>query len=274
MLRILTPTGRAVACAGHRPAVFHRADLPDVHDAGGRAVRTTGGTDGMRDTHRGGPGPDMAPPPGAPVLLRRTVVSPTVGLLLAELIVTHLLAADAPITVAIDDTLFRRRGKKVHAVGWFHDGSAAGTAKLGFGNNWVVVAIVVTLPFCSRPVALPVLATLAVKGGATKPELARDLRRRDRRTLRRPRYPPRGRFRLRLRCVRWSRRGHNHDHPSPGQIIATRFLPTPPRPATTQEIMESSKPGRKPPHNRESRAITSQQPRVMSTEVRMNGTTR
>jgi hypothetical protein len=73
-------------------------------------------------------------------------------LLLAELIVTQLLGPGAPITVAIDDTLFRRRGKKIHAVGWFHDGSAAGQIKLGFGNNWVVVAIVVTLPFCSRPV--------------------------------------------------------------------------------------------------------------------------
>jgi hypothetical protein len=98
-----------------------------------------------------------------------------VGLLLAELIVTQLLGPGAPITVAIDDTLFRRRGKKIHAVGWFHDGSAAGQVKLGFGNNWVVVAIVVTLPFCTRPVALPVLAALAVKGGATKPDLARDL---------------------------------------------------------------------------------------------------
>lgn len=98
-----------------------------------------------------------------------------VGLLLAEVIVTRLLAADAPITVAVDDTLFRRRGKKVHAAGWFHDGSAAGQVKLGFGNNWVVVAIVVTLPFCSRPVALPVLAVLALKGGATKPDLARGL---------------------------------------------------------------------------------------------------
>jgi hypothetical protein len=98
-----------------------------------------------------------------------------VGLLLAELIVTRLLAADAPITVAIDDTLFRRRGKKVHTAGWFHDGSATGKVTLGFGNNWVVVAIIVTLPFCSRPVALPVLAALALKGGATKPDLARDL---------------------------------------------------------------------------------------------------
>lgn len=98
-----------------------------------------------------------------------------VGLLLAELIVTQLLGPGAPITVAIDDTLFRRRGKKVHAAGWFHDGSAAGQIKLGFGNNWVVAAIVVTLPFCSRPVTLPVLAALAVKGGATKPDLAREL---------------------------------------------------------------------------------------------------
>jgi hypothetical protein len=97
------------------------------------------------------------------------------GLLLAELTVTQLLPAGAPITVAIDDTLFRRRGKKVHAAGWFHDGSAAGRVKLGFGNNWVVVAIVVTLPFCTRPVALPVLAALAVKGGPVKPDLARDL---------------------------------------------------------------------------------------------------
>ncbi len=98
-----------------------------------------------------------------------------VGLMLAELIVTGLLAPGAPITVAIDDTLFRRRGKKVHGVGWFHDGSAAGQVKLGFGNNWVVAAIVVTLPYLSRPVALPVLATLAVKGGRSKPDLARDL---------------------------------------------------------------------------------------------------
>ena len=99
-----------------------------------------------------------------------------VGLGVAELIVTHLLAPGAPITVVVDDTLFRRRGKKVHGVGWFHDGSAAGQAKLGFGNNWVVAAIIVTLPFCTRPVALAVLATLAVKGGdRSKPDLARDL---------------------------------------------------------------------------------------------------
>jgi hypothetical protein len=98
-----------------------------------------------------------------------------VGLILAELIVTRLLVPGAPVMVVVDDTLFRRRGKRVHGVGWFHDGSAAGQLKLGFGNNWVVAAIIVTLPFCARPVALPVLATLALKGGRSKPDLARDL---------------------------------------------------------------------------------------------------
>jgi hypothetical protein len=97
------------------------------------------------------------------------------GLAVAQSVVSSLLAPGAPILLAVDDTLLRRRGKKVHGVGWFHDGSAAGQVKLGYGNNWVVVAIVVMLPFLSRPVALPVLATLAVKGGATKPDLARDL---------------------------------------------------------------------------------------------------
>jgi hypothetical protein len=63
------------------------------------------------------------------------------------------------VVVAIDDTLFRRRGKKVWAAGWFHDGSAAGPAKTGYGNNWVIAAIVVRLPFPNRPVALPVLAS-------------------------------------------------------------------------------------------------------------------
>lgn len=59
--------------------------------------------------------------------------------------------------VAIDDTLFKRTGKKVHAIGLFHEGSAKGPHKIGLGNNWVIAAIVVTLPICSRPVALPVL---------------------------------------------------------------------------------------------------------------------
>ena len=86
------------------------------------------------------------------------------GLAVARLVVSLLVPAGEPVTVAIDDTLFRRRGKKVWAASWFHDGSAPGPTKTGYGNNWVVAAIVVKLPFLPRPVALPVLAKLVVKG--------------------------------------------------------------------------------------------------------------
>jgi hypothetical protein len=54
-------------------------------------------------------------------------------------------------------------------------GPLRGKPNSGSPNNWVVLAIVVWLPFCSRPVALPVLAALAVKGGPAKPDLARDM---------------------------------------------------------------------------------------------------
>ncbi len=93
------------------------------------------------------------------------------GLALARLVVALLVPAGQPVTVAIDDTLFRRRGKKVWAASWFHDGSAAGKDKTGYGNNWVIAGIVVTLPMVSRPVCLPVLARLVVKGTNSRSRL-------------------------------------------------------------------------------------------------------
>jgi len=78
------------------------------------------------------------------------------GALAARLVVRLLVAAGDAITVAIDDTLFHRRGPKVHAASWFHDGSVQGEHKVGYGNNWVIAAIVVRLAFLDRPLALPV----------------------------------------------------------------------------------------------------------------------
>jgi DDE superfamily endonuclease len=85
------------------------------------------------------------------------------GLALAKLVVMLLAPAGEPVLLAIDDTLFKRPGRKVHAIGWFHDGSAKGPHQVGLGNSWVIAAIVVRLPFWSRPVALPVLAKLVHK---------------------------------------------------------------------------------------------------------------
>ena len=86
------------------------------------------------------------------------------GLAVARLVVSLLVPDGEPVAVAIDDTLFRRRGKKVWAASWFHDGSAQGPAKTGYGNNWVVLAVIVRVPMIARPVAVPVMAKLVIKG--------------------------------------------------------------------------------------------------------------
>ena len=48
------------------------------------------------------------------------------GLAMADLIVARLLPPDSALTIAVDDTLFKRSGKKVFGVAWHHDGAAKG----------------------------------------------------------------------------------------------------------------------------------------------------
>ena len=91
------------------------------------------------------------------------------GLAAAGLIVTRLLDPDAPIVVVLDDTLFKRWGRKVAYAFWTHDGSAQGKSKIGRGNRWVVAGIVVRLPFCTAPVCLPVLLRLWAGKGSDSP---------------------------------------------------------------------------------------------------------
>ena len=95
------------------------------------------------------------------------------GLVAARLIVTRLLTPGEPITVVVDDTLFKRWGRKVHHAFWTHDGAAQGGKKIARGNRWVIAGIVVQLPFCTAPVCLPVLFRLwAGKATTTPVELA------------------------------------------------------------------------------------------------------
>lgn len=84
------------------------------------------------------------------------------GLSVARLVVALLVPPGGAITVAVDDTVFRRTGRKVHGAAWQHDGSSPFQTKLSFGNCFVTAGIVVTLPFCTRPVCLPVLARLNI----------------------------------------------------------------------------------------------------------------
>lgn len=99
-----------------------------------------------------------------------------VGLALAGLVVRLFLPPDAAVEVVVDDTLFRRHGRKVHAASWQHDGSGPAAYKFGFGNCWVIAGIVVWLPVLARPVCLPVLFRLwRPKAGVSKVEHAASL---------------------------------------------------------------------------------------------------
>ncbi len=95
------------------------------------------------------------------------------GLAVARLAVLLLVAPGAAITVAVDDPVFRRSGRKVWGAAWQHDGSSPARSKLSYGNCFVTAGIVVALPFCTRPVCLPVLARLHVPGKGRQGRRAR-----------------------------------------------------------------------------------------------------
>jgi hypothetical protein len=86
------------------------------------------------------------------------------GLAVARLVVLLLVPPAGPLTVAVDDSVFRRSGRTVHGAGWQYDGSSPSQNKLSFGTCFVTCGIVVHLPFCTRPVCLPVLARLILPG--------------------------------------------------------------------------------------------------------------
>lgn len=91
---------------------------------------------------------------------------------------------DGPIVLAIDDTLARKRGLKVFGVGMHHDPmlSTRHTALTNWGHSWVILGVIVRLPFCEkRFFCLPILFRLYLnrkaaakhrRGYRTRPELA------------------------------------------------------------------------------------------------------
>jgi len=82
----------------------------------------------------------------------------------ARLVVHHLVPVTSPIVLAGDDTLHAKGG--AHSFGWgVHRDPLTSTrtkAQLQHGHCWVVLAVVVRLPFDRRPRALPVLFRLNV----------------------------------------------------------------------------------------------------------------
>jgi DDE superfamily endonuclease len=92
------------------------------------------------------------------------------GLAVAGLVVARLVPAGAALLIAVDDSLFRRSGRRVHGAAWCHDGAAKTRAgsRVAWGNCWVIAGLIVSLPMLDRPVCLPVLARLW-RPGADQP---------------------------------------------------------------------------------------------------------
>ena len=86
------------------------------------------------------------------------------GVAVARLVVALLVPPGGAVTVAVDDSVFRRCGRRVFGAAWQHDGSSPAKNKLSFGTCFVTCGIVVALPVCTRPVCQPVLARLHVPG--------------------------------------------------------------------------------------------------------------
>ncbi len=99
------------------------------------------------------------------------------GLVLLDLITAILVPSGAPIVLAVDDTLWRRTGRKLHGTAWHHDGNGPGRHRPAWGHRWVVVGVICHPPFVRRAVCLPVLARLWVPGDPdhTPLVLAREL---------------------------------------------------------------------------------------------------
>ena len=72
-------------------------------------------------------------------------------------LLVQLLPASFPILIVVDDTIERRKGKKIKAKGCYRD-AVRSTEKVVvkcFGLKWVCLMVIVPLPWCQRPWALP-----------------------------------------------------------------------------------------------------------------------
>jgi hypothetical protein len=84
--------------------------------------------------------------------------------LLLVLLILVFVAADLSIIVVIDDTLERRKGRKIRYKGWFHDAilSTAHRVVTSLGLRWLCLAILVPVPWSDRPWALPFMTVLSL----------------------------------------------------------------------------------------------------------------
>ena len=82
--------------------------------------------------------------------------------ILLGLLIT-IIPSSWPILIAVDETLERRQGKKIKAKGAYRDAVRSSQSKvvISFGLKWECMMLIIPLPWCKRPWALPFLTVLA-----------------------------------------------------------------------------------------------------------------
>jgi hypothetical protein len=79
--------------------------------------------------------------------------------LLLGMLVDTFVPEGAALVLLVDETLERRAGKKIGYKGWFRDAvrSVGNRVAVSLGIRWCVVCLLVSVPWASRPWALPFL---------------------------------------------------------------------------------------------------------------------
>ncbi len=83
--------------------------------------------------------------------------------ILLELLIKTFVAEEAPLVVGVDETLERRRGKKIEAKGIYRDPVRSSHSHFVKTSalRWVCVTLLAEIPWASRVWALPFLSALA-----------------------------------------------------------------------------------------------------------------
>jgi len=93
---------------------------------------------------------------------------------LLTLIMVRALCPQGTVTLALDDTLFHRSGRKVNGAGWWRDAVRSTHKNIAYawGLNLVVLTLQIQPPWGGKPLGLPINMRLHRKNGPTLIELA------------------------------------------------------------------------------------------------------
>lgn len=97
-----------------------------------------------------------------------------------KVLVVHVVAGLCPggvVTLDVDDTLYKKSGRKVNGAGSFRDAvrSTRNRVVYATGLNLVIVTLRVTPPWGAMPIGVPVGVRLHRKGGPKTTELAAEI---------------------------------------------------------------------------------------------------